>query len=231
MTEPAAPEQYKARAAEAAVAAEVRDGMVVGLGTGSTAAYAIEEIGRRMHAGRWRIRGIPTSEQAAALARGRGIPLTTLDAVPDVVIDGADQIDPALNLVKGGGGAHVREKLVALAARRVVVVADHTKMAPRLRGPIPLEVLAFALPWVLRALPARLPGSSPAVRMRDGRPFASDGGNLIVDLACGVLDDPGAVAAALDRISGVVDHGLFIGLAHIAYVAGPEGVHQFAKPG
>lgn len=136
--------QFKQQAALRAVAEEVRDGMVVGLGSGSTAAFVLQEIARRMRDEGFRIRGIPTSEETAAQARGLGIPLVTLEVIPDVVLDGADQVDPALNLIKGGGGAHTREKIVALSARRVAIVADYTKAVPQLRGPIPLEVLSFS---------------------------------------------------------------------------------------
>jgi ribose 5-phosphate isomerase A len=219
-------ERFKQEAALEAVAAEVRDGMVVGLGSGSTFAFALREIGRLVRERGWRIRGVPTSDGTAAEAQRLGIPLTTLDDPPDVALDGADQIDPSLNLVKGGGGAHVREKVVALSARRFAIVADFSKPVDRLRGPIPLEVLPFALPWVLRVLPDRVPGSAATVRLRDGRPARSDNGNLLVDLACGPLGDPAQVAAALDGLSGIVDHGLFIGVADVAYLAGPEGLRR-----
>jgi len=214
---------FKEQAALRAVVDEVRDGMVVGLGSGSTAAFVLREVGRLVREG-WRLRGVPTSERTAAEARRLGIPLTTLDATPDVVIDGADFVDPALNLVKGGGGAHVREKVVALSARRVAIVADSTKLVDRLHGPIPLEVLPFALPWVLRVLPDCVPGSDPAVRLRDRQPERSDNNNLLVDLACGPLADPAETAAVLDGISGVVEHGLFVGIADVAYVVGPDGL-------
>ncbi|HYM69968.1 MAG TPA: ribose-5-phosphate isomerase RpiA [bacterium] len=227
MTTPTDPrDRFKQEAALRAVADEVRDGMVVGLGTGTTVAFVLRELGRLVRERGWRIRGVPTSERTAAEARRLGIALTTLDEIPDVVLDGADQVDPALHLVKGGGGAHVREKLVALSARRVAIVADFTKSVGRLRGPIPLEVLPFALPWVLRVLPDRMPGCVPAVRLRDGQPARSDNGNLLVDLACGPLDDPAAVGAWLDGVSGVVDHGLFIGVADVVYLAGPEGLRR-----
>ncbi len=222
---------YKAQAALRAVADEVRDGMVVGLGTGSTAAFVVEELARRIREDRWQIRGVPTSERTAAEARRLGIPLTTLDETPDVVLDGADQVDPALNLIKGAGGAHVREKLVAHAARRVVIVGDYTKTVPHLRGPVPLEVLAFALPWVMRELSSRFPRSRAHVRLEDGRPALSDNGNFLVDLACDPFGDPEAVATLLDRISGIVDHGLFIGLADVAYLAGPEGIKLLPRGG
>ena len=202
--------------------------MVVGLGTGTTAAHALRALGRLVREEGWRLRGVPTSDRTAAEAERLGIPLTTLDATPDVAIDGADEVDPVLNLLKGRGGAHVREKLVALAARRVVIVADSTKSVPRLRGPIPLEVLPFALPWVLRELPERLSGATPTLRIRDTQPVRSDGGNFLVDLECGPIDDPAGTAALLDGISGVVDHGLFIGIADVVYLAGPDGARRLA---
>jgi ribose 5-phosphate isomerase A len=221
---------FKEQAALRAVAGEVRDGMVVGLGTGSTAAFVLKELARRIRDDRWHIQGIPTSERTAAEARRLGISLTTLDAVPDVVLDGTDQLDPVLNLVKGGGGAHAREKLVALASRRVVIVGDYTKAVPSLHGPVPVEVLAFGLPWVMRVLQERIPGSRPQVRLEDGRPAFSDNGNMLVDVLCGPLDDPQATADLLDSISGIVDHGLFIGIADVAYLAGPDGVRRLVPP-
>ena len=217
-------DQYKRDAALAAVDAEVRDGMFVGLGSGSTAAYAVRELGRRIREDRWRIRGVPTSERTAALAREAGIPLVPLDAAPDVVIDGADQVDPALAIVKGGGGAHAREKIVASASRRVVIIADYTKAVARLIGPVPLEVLPFAVPWIPRALAARLPRSEARLRMHEGRPFATDNGNAVIELVCGGIDNPAELAATLDEIPGIVEHGLFIGIASIVYFAGPEGI-------
>ncbi len=218
--------RYKEQAARKAVAEEVRDGMIVGLGTGSTAACVLEEIARRIREEGWKLRGVPTSEVTAAQAHRFGIPLTGLDATPDVAIDGADQVDPALNLMKGRGGAHVREKIVALAARRVAIVAVHTKAVTRLRGPVPLEVLPFALPWVLRALPAHLLECTPQVRVRDGRPLLSDNGNILVDLVCGPLSNPAAIATELDATAGIVDHGLFLGIADVVYLAGPDGVQK-----
>jgi ribose 5-phosphate isomerase A len=220
--------RFKEQAAVRAVAEEVHDGMIVGLGSGSTAARVLEELGRRVREEGWKIQGVPTSEQTALMARRLGIPLAALDATPDVALDGADQVDPALNLIKGGGGAHVREKLVALAARRVAIVADHTKAVPRLRGPVPLEVLPFALSWVLRVLPDRVPEGTPRVRVRHGRPLLSDNGNILVDLICGSLSDPAAIASKLDITSGIVDHGLFLGIADVVYLAGPEGVRRQA---
>ncbi len=217
-------EPYKRDAALAAVAAEVRDGMVVGLGSGSTAAYVVLEIGRRVREDGWRIQGVPTSERTAALAREAGIPLVTLDAAPDVVLDGADQVDPSLALIKGGGGAHAREKIVATAARRAAIVADYTKAVPRLTGPVPLEVLPFAVPWVLRALSEWVPRAEARLRTGDGLPFTTDNGNPVIELVCGVIEDPASLAATLDGVPGIIEHGLFVGLADIVYFAGPDGV-------
>ena len=217
-------EQYKREAALAAVAAEVRDGMLVGLGSGSTAAYAVREIGRRVREDGWRIQGVPTSERTAALAREVGIPLVALEAAPDVVLDGADQVDPSLALIKGGGGAHAREKIVAVAARKAAIVADYTKAVPQLTGPVPLEVLPFAASWILNALSDRVPRAEARVRTRDGRPVATDNGNPIIELVCGAIDDPAGLAATLDRLPGVVEHGLFVGIAKVVYFAGPEGI-------
>lgn len=223
--EPADPlEEYKRQAAVAAVAAEVRDGMLVGLGTGSTAAYAVREIGRRIREHNWRIQGVPSSERTAALAREAGIPLVALETAPDVVLDGADQVDPSLALIKGGGGAHAREKIVATAARRTAIVADYTKAVARLSGPVPLEVLPFAVPWVLFALPDRVPHSEARLRMREGRPFVTDNGNPVIELMCGIIENPAELAGTLDRLPGVIEHGLFIGIADVAYFAGPEGI-------
>jgi ribose 5-phosphate isomerase A len=217
-------EQFKRDAALAAVAAEVRDGMLVGLGSGSTAAYVVREIGRRIREDGWRIQGVPTSERTAGLAREAGIPLVALEAAPDVVIDGADQVDPSLALIKGGGGAHAREKIVATAAKRAAIVADYTKAVPQLTGPVPLEVLPFAASWVLRVLPERIPRAEARLRTREGRPFATDNGNPVIELACGVIEDPGALAATLEHMPGIVEHGLFVGIAHVVYFAGPGGI-------
>jgi ribose 5-phosphate isomerase A len=222
-------EAYKRGAAVAAVAAEVRDGMVVGLGSGSTAAYAVREIGRRIREEGWRIQGVPTSERTAALAREARIPLVPLDAVPEVAVDGADQVAPSLALVKGGGGAHAREKIVAVAAARTVIVADYTKAVAQLTGPVPLEVLPFAVGWVLRAVPERVRRTEVRPRLREGRPVATDNGNTIVELVCGTIEDPEALAATLDAIPGIVEHGLFVGIADVVYLAGPEGIKKIQK--
>jgi ribose 5-phosphate isomerase A len=223
----------KRAAAEAAVEDEVRSGMVVGLGTGSTAGPAIEAIGRRLAAGELRdVRGVPTSEASAGLARRVGLPLVTLDEAPepDVAIDGADEIGPGLELVKGLGGALVREKVVASAARRFVVVADVSKQVAHLgeRAPIPVEVIPFAVEPTRR----RLLALGCAVTLRagaTGAPFTTDEGNRILDCRFAPLGDAQAVASAIRGIPGVVDHGLFLGLADAAYVAGPDAVSLLTR--
>ena len=223
----------KRAAAERAVAEEVTSGMAVGLGTGSTASPAVEAIGRLLAEGALRdVRGVPTSEATAALARRVGVPLTTLDETPelDVAIDGADEIAPGLRLVKGLGGALLREKIVAAAARRFVVVADASKRVERLgeRAPVPVEVIPFALEPTRRRLAAL--GCEPVLRTGpDGGPFTTDEGNRILDCRFGPIADPEAVAAAIRAVPGVVEHGLFLDFAAIAYVAGPGHVEVLSR--
>ncbi|WP_178915737.1 ribose-5-phosphate isomerase RpiA [Natronomonas gomsonensis] len=208
----------KRRAGESA-ADTVSDGAVVGLGTGSTAAYAIRELGRRVDSG-LDIRGIPTSHGARRLAREVGIPLTTLaEATPDVAIDGADQV-AGFELIKGGGAAHAREKLVDSAAERFLVVVDETKLAEPLDAAVPVEVLPDAVPVVERELAAL--GGTPELRAaerKDG-PVVTDNGNLVVDCAFGAIADAEALAADLSALPGVVEHGLFVGLADEIHVGG-----------
>lgn len=214
----------KRAAALAAVSAEVRPGMLVGLGSGTTAFFVIEELGRRIREGGLQVRGVPTSAETERLAREGGIPLANLDGIPDVAIDGADEIDPRHALTKGGGGAMTREKCVAQAARRFVVVADDSKLVRRLAWPVPVEVLPFALELVRRELLACFPGCDPVLRMRDGATFVTDNGNLILDLAFGRRPAPRRLDIALKRLTGVVEHGLFVGLDPVIYVAGKHGV-------
>ena len=227
------PDEAKRAAAERAVADEVRSGMAVGLGTGSTASPAVEAIGRLLAEGALRdVRGVPTSEATAALARRVGVPLTTLDETPelDVALDGADEIAPGLQLVKGLGGALLREKIVAAAARRFVVVADASKRVERLgeRAPVPVEVIAFALEPCRRRLAAL--GCEPELRTgADGAPFTTDEGNRILDCRFGPIDAPEPLAAAIRAIPGVVEHGLFLGFAAAAYVAGPGHVEVLSR--
>jgi len=202
-----------------AAAELVRDGDVVGLGTGSTAYFAVVALGERVKAG-LKITGIPTSLQTADLARAAGIPLTTLDEHPeiDITIDGADEIDSKLNLIKGGGGALLREKVVASASRKMVVVADSGKIVPVLgKFPLPVEIISFARAVIEKKIVAL--GGSPKLRCKsDGSPYLTDNGNQILDCSFGKIADPAELARELSGIPGIVEHGLFIGLANIALV-------------
>jgi ribose 5-phosphate isomerase A len=215
-------EEEKRRAGESAADA-VSDGMVVGLGTGSTAAHAIRELGRRVDSG-LDIRGIPTSYESRQLAREAGIPLTSLaEARPDIAIDGADQI-AGFDLIKGGGAAHAREKLVDVAADRFLVVADETKRASPLDLAVPIEVLPDAEPVVSTDLEAL--GGSPELRAaerKDG-PVVTDNGNLVIDCEFGAIADPAALATDLAAIPGVVEHGLFVDVADEIHVGTGSGV-------
>ena len=214
--------EAKRRAGESAAEA-VDDGMVVGLGTGSTAAHAIRALGRRVDAG-LDISGIPTSFQSRELAREAGIPLTTLEeASPDIAIDGADQVADG-TLVKGGGAAHAREKIVDAAADRLLVVVDPSKVADVLAHPIPVEVLPDARTTVANAV--REQGGDPTLRSatrKDG-PVVTDNGNLVVDCDFGEVEAPTERAAALASLPGVVEHGLFVGLADEIHVGSGDGV-------
>jgi ribose 5-phosphate isomerase A len=200
-----------------AAAKLVRDGEIVGLGTGSTAYFAVVALGERVKAG-LKIIGIPTSVATADLARGVGIPLTTLDEHPeiDITIDGADEIDPKLNLIKGGGGALLREKVVASASKKMVVVADSGKIVSTLgKFPLPVEIISFARTVIEKKIV--LLGASSKLRTKaDGSPFLTDNGNQILDCSFGKIADPAALAQELNGIPGIVEHGLFIGLAKLA---------------
>jgi ribose 5-phosphate isomerase A len=222
-------EAKKRRAAESAVEA-VDDGWVVGLGTGSTTAFAIRELGRQVDAG-LDLRGIPTSFQARELAREVGVPLTTLDdATPDVAIDGADQVAGG-DCIKGGGAAHAREKIVAAAADRLVLVVDDSKLAAQLAVPVPVEVLPDARRTVADAV--RELGGDPDLRTaerKDG-PVVTDNGNLVLDCDFGAIDAPGALAADLSARPGVVEHGLFVGLADEIHVGTENGVRVESPDG
>ncbi|MBZ6495051.1 ribose-5-phosphate isomerase RpiA [Natrinema longum] len=220
----------KRRAGERAAEA-VEDGFVVGLGTGSTTAHAIRAIGRAVDDG-LDVRGIPTSFQSRQLALEAGIPLTELDAVDgvDLAIDGADQVvdDPESAaygaLIKGGGAAHAREKLVDTAADRFVVVADPSKLTDRLHRSVPLEVRPDA--HTVTADRVQALGGEPTLRdaeRKDG-PVVTDNGNLVVDCAFGPIDDPDGLATRLSRSPGVVEHGLFVGVADATYVGTDDGV-------
>jgi ribose 5-phosphate isomerase A len=214
-------------AAGRAGAALVRDGDIVGLGTGSTAYFAVVALGERVKAG-LKITGIPTSIQTAELARTVGIPLTKLDEHPeiDITIDGADEVDPQLNLIKGGGGALLREKVVASVTKKMVVVADSGKIVAALgKFPLPVEVISFARTVVEKKIVAL--GASPKLRMKsDGSPYLTDNGNQILDCSFGRIEDPPALARELNCMPGVVEHGLFIGLVKVALVGRGDRVEE-----
>ena len=209
----------------------VEDGMIVGLGTGSTAAQFIDLLGEKVSDG-LNITGVATSAATERQARAAGITLTTLDEEPeiDLTVDGADEIDQNLRLIKGGGGALLREKIVASASEMVVIIADQSKLVERLGAfPLPVEVVPFGYKVSLAMIEdiADELGLEGTVRQRlgeDGKPFVSDGGNFILDCSFGVLDDPEVLAELLPFTPGVVDHGLFIGLADQAVIAGENGV-------
>jgi ribose 5-phosphate isomerase A len=222
-----------ARKREAAMqaVAMVHDGMVVGLGTGSTAAFAIDGLIARVRGG-LRIVGIPTSERSAKQAREGGIELTDFShhTKLDLTIDGADEIDRAsLNLIKGLGGALLREKIVAAASERLVIIADEPKLVSGLGGtvPVPVEVVGFG--WETTAARLAALGGKPVLRMAGTDRFRTDGGNLILDCHFGMIADPAALEHALSDTIGVVETGLFIGLATTALVATADGVLQLLR--
>jgi ribose 5-phosphate isomerase A len=220
-------EQEKEAAGRAA-AKLVRDGDVVGLGTGSTAYFAVVALGEKVRAG-LKIVGIPTSIATEDLARKAGIPLTTLEEHPeiDITIDGADEIDPHLNLIKGGGGALLREKIVASVTKKMVVVSDSTKVVKTLgRFPLPVEIVPFARAVVERKLSSL--GATSKLRLKpDGQPYITDSGNHILDAGFGRISDPRTVAHTLSETPGVVEHGLFIGFAKVALVGIGNSVEEF----
>ncbi len=219
---------FKQQAGEAA-AALVEPGMVVGLGTGTTTIFAIRRIAARWHNGELaRLVAVATSISTAAAAQVLGIPLLG-DDMPraiDLTIDGADEVDPALELIKGAGGALVREKIVAQASDRVVIVVDASKVSDALgrRSLLPVEVLAWGWRAQLRYLAGL--GATVTVRERDGRRYLTDSGNMILDSGFGTITDPTGLAATLEARAGIVGHGLFVGIADHVIVAGPAGVEH-----
>jgi ribose 5-phosphate isomerase A len=225
----------KRQAAEQA-AALVTDGMRLGLGTGSTAKHFVDCIGERVAAG-LKVTCVPTSEQTRRQAAGLGIPLATLDevAVLDLTVDGADEIDPALNLLKGGGGAHLREKMVAAASGRLVIIADETKVVATLgRFPLPIEVVCFGVEATRRGIVAAAAraGCSGELKLRhrpDGQVFVTDEGHMILDGHFGRIPDAPELARQLSGVAGVVEHGLFIGMASLAFIAGAGGVRRMGQ--
>jgi ribose 5-phosphate isomerase A len=215
-------------AAAAAALDYVEDGMKLGIGTGSTAEAFVALLAEKVGEG-LRVTGVPTSERTARLCLDLGIPLATLDEAPrlDLTIDGADEIDPQLNLIKGGGGALLREKIVAHASDRFVVIADESKLVEALgEYPLPLEVNAFGLEatrLAVRNAYADLGYEGELrLRVRDGQPYETDGGHLILDASFGHISEPKALCKALHSIPGVVEHGLFIGMTTVAIVAGTD---------
>jgi ribose 5-phosphate isomerase A len=214
----------------------VRDGMKLGLGTGSTAKHFVELLGMRVRAG-LNVIGVPTSEATRIDAIRCGIPLTTLDDIDrlDLTVDGADEIDPALNLIKGGGGALLREKIVAAASDHMIVIADETKWVEVLgRFPLPVEVIPFGLAATQRAMAKAFTESGVSGQMgirkgKDGHVFVTDGGHWIVDAHLGRITDAPRLAGLLSAIPGVVEHGLFIGLAATAMLAGSQGIRVIER--
>ena len=218
------------KAAGEAAAALVESGMVVGLGTGSTAAWFVKALAAR----KLDIVGVPTSQATADLAAGLGIRLTQLGKAMslDLTVDGADEIGPGLSLIKGGGAALLREKLVWEASKRCVVIADAAKRVATLgKYPLPIEVGDFGHETtamrICDALVSCDIGVAPRLRLKDGAPVRTDEGNLIYDAPCGRIEEPAALAEALKSVTGVVDHGLFLDLADRALVGGPDGVATF----
>ena len=221
----------KAAAAEAALAL-VTDGMRLGLGTGSTAEHFLRGLGRRVAAG-LDVAGVATSARTAALAGELAIPLTTLEATPvlDLAIDGADEVAPDLNLIKGGGGALLREKIVAQAARRFVVIADSAKRVAILGGfPLPVEIIPLAARPLAREI-EHLGAEARLRRGEDEAPFVTDEGHWILDCAFRRIDDPPALAGRLSALAGVVEHGLFVAMAESVLLGGEAGVERHHAPG
>lgn len=224
------------REAAARALTEVRPGMRLGLGTGSTARHFVELLGARVAEG-LDVLCVPTSEVTAAQANQLGIPLSDLDTLDrlDLTVDGADELDRSLNLIKGGGGALLREKIVAAASDRMLVIADGSKLVETLgRYPLPIEVNRFGLGATERALALVLArhGAEGGMRPRltaAGAPFVTDGGHLILDAFFGRISQPEALSDDLLAVPGVVQHGLFLGMCSKAYVATPNGVEEFSK--
>jgi len=224
------------RQAAARALEEVRDGMKLGLGTGSTAKHFVDLLGERVRAG-LNVVGVPTSEATRIQAEQCGVRLTTLDEVHrlDLTVDGADEIDPALNLIKGGGGALLREKIVASASDRMIVIADDSKWVDVLgRFPLPVEVIPFGLMATQHAMARAFAetGNSGHMELRkgsDGHVFVTDGGHCIIDAHLGRITDAPLLAGMLTAIPGVVEHGLFIGLASLAILAGAQGIRVIER--
>jgi ribose 5-phosphate isomerase A len=225
------------RAAAARALDYITDGMKLGLGTGSTAKHFVELLGERVRGG-LHVIGVPTSEATRADAERCGVPLTTLDDIDhlDLTVDGADEIDPSLNVIKGGGGALLREKIVAAASDRMIVISDDSKWVEMLgRFPLPIEVIPFGLAATKRAIAAAfaaadVKGEITVRKGKDGHAFVTDGGHWILDAHLGKIADAPRLALLLNPIPGVVEHGLFIGLASTAILAGSQGLRIVDRP-
>jgi ribose 5-phosphate isomerase A len=229
--DPSQSDAFKLQAAEHALSL-IKGGMRLGLGTGSTAAKFVDLVGQRVKETGLELLCVPTSEATRIRAERLGLKLSTLESTPflDVTVDGADELDDDLRLIKGGGGALLREKIVATASERMVVIADASKRVDRLgRFPLPLEVASFGLTATrhMVAVLAAEAGCEGDIVLRldkDGQPFVTDGGNLILDCAFGRIEDPEALDEALKLVPGVVENGLFLGIADMAIIAGPGGI-------
>jgi len=226
-------EKAKKNAALEAVK-HVKDGFTVGLGSGTTAAYAIEEIGKKMKREKLRVQGVPTSYQAFMLAVQHGIPVTTLEEQPilDLTIDGADQIDPELNLIKGMGGALAREKIVASASKKLIIIADENKKVKALgenNHPVPIEALPFAASFVMKRIKEMC--GTPVLREGKGKvgPTITDNGNVIIDAGFGLVQKPAELERKLRSMPGIVETGLFVNMAGIAYIGKHSNVEKLTK--
>lgn len=223
-------EEFKRQASIAALDA-VRDGMIIGLGSGTTATFFIRELGARVKQG-LRVHGIPTSEDSRKVAIEAGVPLTTFREHPviDVTVDGADEVSDKLDLLKGRGGALVREKVVAHASRHVIIIVDESKLTGRLgrKFPIPVEVIPFAVD-VVRAQLKVWSGDSD-IRHIDGKPFISDNGNFVLDWAHGRVDHPAELEKQLKGLTGVVDSGIFTDVANLVIAATTTGIRKLERP-
>jgi ribose 5-phosphate isomerase A len=218
-------ESHKRAAAERALEL-VRPGTIVGLGTGSTARYFIDALAKRVREG-LRVRAVATSLESRAQAEAGGIPITDrVDGGLDLAVDGADEIDPAVNCIKGRGGALLREKIVAHASRRFVLVADESKLVGRLgRGPVPVEILPFL--WEATSRSIESLGGRPELRLAAGEPYRTDNGNLVLDTSFGMVD--AGLGLALHGIPGVIEHGLFFGLARAAIIGSATGIRVMGE--
>ena len=218
----------KQRAA-AAAAELITDGMVLGLGTGTTASYLVQILGERVRQG-LRIQGVPTSEATRQLAVAEGVPLTTLEeqTVLDLCLDGADEVDPELNLIKGGGGALLREKIVASAARQRIIMVDVSKCVDSL-GAFPLAVEVIPFGWEVTRRQLEQFGGVPTLRQREGKPFVTDQGHYIIDCALSQIEDAPRLNHQLNQLPGVVENGLFVDMTDRLIIGSPDGIIEKHK--